>query len=76
MNPINQELQNYRRLIVHYEKILRDDSLIKTKSIENDGRPLLTAKDIDRIEKKLEGLREQRDHLLKQEKDYNEVLDE
>lgn len=73
MNPINQELQNYRRLIVHYEKILRDDSLIKTKSIENDGRPLLTAKDIDRIEKKLEGLREQRDHLLKQEKDYNEV---
>lgn len=74
MNPINQELQNYRRLIVHYEKILRDDSLIKTKSIENDGRPLLTAKDIDRIEKKLEGLREQRDHLLKQEKDYNEVL--
>ncbi|WP_406534084.1 hypothetical protein [Methanobrevibacter sp.] len=74
MNPINQELQNYRRLIVHYEKILRDDSLIKTKSIENDGRPLLTAKDIDRIEKKLEGLREQRDHLLKQEKDYNEVI--
>ena len=74
MNPINQELQNYRRLIVHYEKVLREDSLIKTKSIENDGRPLLTAKDIDRIEKKLEGLREQRDHLLKQEKDYNEVI--
>ena len=74
MNLINQELQNYRRLIVHYEKILRDDSLIKTKSIENDGRPLLTAKDIDRIEKKLEGLREQRDHLLKKEKDYNEVI--
>ena len=74
MNPINQELQNYRRLIVHYEKILRDDSLIKTKSIENDGRPLLTTKDIDKIEKKLEGLREQRDHLLKQEKDYNEVI--
>lgn len=74
MNLINQELQNYRRLIVHYEKILRDDSLIKTKFIENDGRPLLTAKDIDRIEKKLEGLREQRDHLLKQEKDYNEVI--
>lgn len=74
MNLINQELQNYRRLIVCYEKILRDDSLIKTKSIENDGRPLLTAKDIDRIEKKLEGLREQRDHLLKQEKDYNEVI--
>ena len=74
MNLINQELQNYRRLIVCYEKILRDDSLIKTKSIENDGRPLQTAKDIDRIEKKLEGLREQRDHLLKQEKDYNEVI--
>ncbi|MBQ2653395.1 MAG: hypothetical protein IJF83_07560 [Methanobrevibacter sp.] len=74
MNPINQELQNYRRLIVHYEKILRDDSLIKSKSIENDGRPLLTEKDIDKIEKKLEGLKEQRDHLLKQEKDYDEVM--
>jgi len=74
MNPINQELQEYRHLIVHYEKILRDDSLIKSKSIESDGRPLLTAKDIDRIEKKLEGLREQRDHLLRQEKDYKEVI--
>lgn len=74
MNPINQELQEYRHLIVHYEKILRDDSLIKSKSIESDGRPLLTANDIDRIEKKLEGLREQRDHLLRQEKDYKEVI--
>ena len=74
MNPINQELRDYRRLIVHYEKILRDDGLIKTKSIENDGRPLLTEQDIDKIEKKLEGLREQRDHLLKQEKDYKEVI--
>lgn len=74
MNPINQELQEYRRLIVHYDKILRDDSLIKTGSIEDDGRPLLTAKDIDRIEKKLEALREQRDYLLKQEKDYAEVI--
>ncbi|WP_405287639.1 hypothetical protein [Methanobrevibacter sp.] len=74
MNPINQELNNYKRAIVHYERILREDAAIKKGEIEANERPLLTDKDINKINLKLKGLREQRDHLLKQDNDYVEVL--
>lgn len=74
MNPINQELHNYRHAIEHYNRILKDDAAIKNGEIEDDGRPLLTDKDIEKINQKLDGLKSQRDELLKQDKDYCEVI--
>lgn len=74
MNPINQELTNYRHLISHYETILKINESIKSGEMETDGRPLLTDKDIEKINLKLTSLKEQRDDLLMKEKDYNEVV--
>lgn len=73
MNPINQELKELRTAIEHYERILREDALISTGELEDDGRPKLSQNDIDKIKAKINGLTEKRDELLKQEKDYMEV---
>lgn len=73
MNPINRELTEYRNAIEHYERILKEDSLIKNGEYESDN-PLLSAEDITRINQKLSILREQRDDLLSKEKDYTEIL--
>ena len=73
MNPINRELTEYRNAIEHYERILKEDSLIKNGESESDN-PLLSAEDITRINQKLSILREQRDDLLSKEKDYTEIL--
>lgn len=74
MNAINQELNNYRHAIEHYNRILKEDAAIKKGEKESDGRPLLTEKDIEKINLKLDGLKSQRDELLKQDKDYCEVI--
>jgi len=73
MNPINKELQELRTAIEHYERILREDALIRTGELEDDGRPKLSQIDIEKIKAKINGLTEKRDELLKQEKDYLEV---
>ena len=75
MNPINQQLKDYRIAIEHYERILREDTLINLGELEDDGRPKLSQEDINRIQKKLKGLKEQRDELLTKEKDYMEIKD-
>ena len=75
MNPINQELHNYRHAIEHYNRILREDAAIKNGEIEGDGRPLLADTDISKINLKLEGLKEKRDELLMKEKDYAEIME-
>ena len=75
MNPVNQELKDYRVLIEHYTQILKEDNLIKKGEMENtDNRPLLSEEDIVKINLKLESLNEQRNILLFKEDDYNEVL--
>lgn len=73
MNPINRELQEIRTAIEHYERIIREDTLIGAGELEDDGRPKLSQEDIDKIKAKISGLTEKRDELLKQEKDYLEV---
>lgn len=73
MNPINKELQELRTAIEHYERIMREDILISTGELEDDGRPKLSQNDIDKIQAKINGLTEKRDELLKQEKDFMEV---
>ena len=70
MNPLNQQLLELKRLIVHYEHILEVDSNIKNNSIENiDNRPLLSDDDIEEINTKLTVLRQERDSLLSQVND-------
>ena len=73
MNPIKKELHETRTAIEHYERIVREDTLISTGEMEDDGRPKLSQKDIDNIKTKIGILNEKRDELLKQEKDYLEV---
>lgn len=73
MNPINQELTNYRHMISHYERILKDDEKIKSGEVKSDGRPLLSKDDLKRINDKLTGLRQKRDELLAIDDDYKEV---
>lgn len=70
MNPINQELREYRNAIEHYNRILHEDELIRNGDLPDDGRPVLTEKDIININAKITGLKEQRDELLVQYKDY------
>lgn len=73
MNPINKELQELRTAIEHYERIMREDTLISTGELEDDGRQKLSQNDIDKIKAKINGLTEKRDELLKQEKEFMEV---
>lgn len=73
MNPINKELHEIRTVIEHYERVLREDALISVGEMEDDGRPKLSQKDIDKIMAKLNALTEKRDNLLSQDKDYMEV---
>lgn len=73
MNPINQELTNYRHMISHYEMILKKDSKIKSGEVKSDGRPLLKKEDIKRINEKLTELYKKRDELLAIDDDYREV---
>lgn len=73
MNKINRDLQEYRYAIEHYKKILKTDELIKQGKMKTDGRPKLTDNDITKIHKKIDGLVEKRDELLKIEKDYTEI---
>lgn len=74
MNPINRELREYRNMIEHYTRILKEDQWIKIGELEDDGRPKLSNDDISKIKLKIESLEEQRNHLLKQEKDYAEIV--
>ena len=73
MNPINKELQETRTAIEHYQRIMREDTLISVGEMEDDGRPRLSQNDIDKIKAKINGLTEKRNELLKQEKDYVDV---
>lgn len=70
MNPINQELKDYRVLIEHYEKILKEDELLCKGELSDKDRPRLTAHDKLKINEKLEILREQRDILLLQDNEF------
>lgn len=74
MNPINRELREYRNMIEHYTRILKEDQWIKIGELEDDGRPKLSNDDISKIKLKIESLEEQRNDLLKQEKDYAEIV--
>lgn len=74
MNIINQELHDYRKAIEHYQRILKEDTLITKGEIPDDGRPKLTENDIKKINEKITVLTEQRDELLLKEKDYSEVV--
>lgn len=73
MNQMNQGLRDYRMAIEHYKKVLKQDEQIKNGTIESDGRPLLTDKDIADINEKIKGLTEKRDELLSKDKDYIEI---
>ena len=56
-----------------HKKVLKQDEQIKNGTIESDGRPLLTDKDIADINEKIKGLTEKRDELLSKDKDYTEI---
>lgn len=73
MNPINRELKYCRNAIEHYNRILREDNMIKNGEKAADGRPKLSNKDILRIREKIKLLTDKRDELLRQEKDYAEI---
>ena len=74
INPINRELQELRLTIEHYERVLREDTLIAAGELEDDGRPKLSQEDITKIKAKIEGLTMKRNELLSHEKDL--ALDE
>ena len=74
MNQINKDLRDCRLAIEHYKRILQEDTWISIGEMVDDGRPKLSHSDRNRINKKLEILEEKRQELLKQEKDYQEVI--
>lgn len=74
MNPVNKDLRGYRIAIEHYEQILKEDTWISLGELPDDGRPKLSNEDREKIKEKIEILKEQRQELLKQENDYQEVI--
>ena len=70
VNPLNKELQESRRLLEHYWSVLKNDENLKLNK-NPDNQRLLTEKDIERINLKIQGLKENINNLLNNDNDYN-----